>query len=326
MSKKLFSIVIPIYKAVENIPHTIPYIIDRIPTLFPNYDVELVMVCDGSPDNSWEMLKEYRDRYPEQVRLARFTRNYGQGMAINCGIEMARGDVIGVISQDLQDPFELFVEMLTAIEDGHDLVCAVREKRPERGFGALCSKLTHWLMHRFVSKQYPAGGCDFYAMTRDVAQRYILIFRKGTRILSMLEASASPLFIPYTRQKRVHGKSGYNLSKKINVFINLFVSSTYLPLRFMSVMGFFFAGVAFVFALVVFIAALLKQSLIPVHGWASTALLITFFSGLILASLGVIGEYLWRVFETVKAKPMYIVAETIDAGRREEREKETANV
>lgn len=320
--KKLFSIVMPIYKAVLNIPYTVPYIMERIPQLFPDYNVELIMVNDGSPDDSWQMMKEYQQRYPETIRIANLTRNFGQGNATLCGLHMAKGDVIGVISQDLQDPFELFADMLEAVENGHDLVCAVREKREEKGLGVLCSKLTHWLMHNFVSNRYPSGGCDFYLMTQAVVERFFLIYRKGSRIFALLDASASPLFIPYTRRKRELGKSGYTFSKKMYLFISLFLSNTFLPLRIMSTAGFFFAGAAFLFAIVLFISALTIGSPIPVRGWASLALLITFFSGLILASLGIVGEYLWRVYEEVKKKPPFLVAEVVESAADIERKSE----
>lgn len=311
-SRKLFSIVIPIYKAVPNIPHTVPYIMENIPKLFPDYDVELIMVNDGSPDNSWQMMKECQQRYPETIRIANFVHNYGQGVATFCGIKMAQGDVIGVISEDLQDPFELFVEMLKEIERGHDLVCAVREKREEKGLSVLCSKMTHRLMYHLVSRQYPMGGCDFYILARRTADHLLEVYRKGSLLTALLESSASTLCIPYTRRKREYGKSGYSFSRKLNTFIGLLVFNTYLPLRLMSIAGFFFAGTAFIFTMVVLIASLTTGSPIPVQGWASLALLVTFFSGLILASLGIVGEYLWRIFDEVKKKPLYLVDETIE--------------
>lgn len=312
MSKKLFSIVIPIYKAVANIPHTIPYMLEQIPVLFPDYDVEIVMVCDGSPDDSWSMMKEYQQKYPETIRIARFVNNYGQPLAISHGIKMSRGDVIGVISQDLQDPFEMFVDMLAAIEAGHDFVCCYRERREEKGLYVACARLARWMMRKFISPKFPKGGCDFYMMARSTADRLFDVYRKDSLLLALMEASSSILYIPYTRREREHGKSGYSFMKKVNALIHAFVSNTYLPLRVMSVAGFVFAGAAFLFALVVFVFALFQNSLIPVQGWASTALLITFFSGLNLASLGILGEYLWRVFDEVKKKPLYLVAETIE--------------
>jgi len=316
MSRKLFSVVIPIYKATENLPHTIPYIMEQIPILFQNYDVELVMVNDNPPDASWEMMKEYQKQYPEIIHIASFTQNYGQGAAIVAGMKLAHGDVVGVISQDLQDPFELFADMLEAIERGHDLVCAVREKNEERGLMAVCSKTARKLMHKFISPQLPAGGCDYFAADRRAVNRFFEVYRKGTLLLPLLEASSVTKFIPYVRRARKFGKSGYSFWKKVNVLINEFVVNTYLPLRVVSVSGMAFSGLAFLFAIVILIAALFRHSPIPVQGWASLALLITFFSGLILASIGIVGEYLWRVFDEVKKKPRYLIAEEIKNDQR----------
>jgi len=323
--KKLFSIVIPIYKAEDNIPHTIPYIMEKIPELFPAYDVELVLVNDGSPDNSWVLLKEWQAKYPETIRIIRLVHNFGQGNATNCGIASARGDIIGVISQDMQDPFELFADMLRKIEHGHDLVCACREARNERGLGAACSKMTHWFMHTFASPQYPLGGCDFFAMTKTVAKRYLAMFRNGSMLLAMLYASESPAYLPYTRMKREYGKSGFTLRVKVLYAMALFTSSTYTPLRFVAFLGFFVSVFSALFTLVILTASLTVGSPVPVRGWASTALLITFFSGLNLITLGMLGEYLCRVYEEVKQKPAYFVAETIESEGLHERAAQSAD-
>ena len=311
--KKLFSIVIPIYKAEENIPYTLPYILENAPVLFHDYDYELVLVDDGSPDRSWELLKEYQKEYPEVIRLARFLHNFGQGAAWHYGMETARGDIIGIIAQDMQEPLELFVQMLEEIENGADLVCGVRTARDEKGMTAFFGKMTHWIMHTFVSEKYPAGGSDFFAMTRATANRFLELFPSMPHVLSLLESSGSPVFLPYTRRPRKQGKSGYSFFRKVYEFIRLIVSSTYLPLRVMTVLGFFFSIGALIFALVVLIAALTSGSPIPVRGWASLAILVTFFSGMILGSIGIVGEYLWRIFDEVKKKPLYFLAETIES-------------
>ena len=133
--KKLFSIVIPIYKNELNLPITIPEIINAIPTLFADYRVELILVNDGSPDNSYSVMQKYQKEYPDIIRISSFTRNFGQSAAIYHGLSMAKGDVMGVISADLQDPFELFADMLKKWEEGSQLVCAVREDRNEHGLG-----------------------------------------------------------------------------------------------------------------------------------------------------------------------------------------------
>lgn len=310
--KKLFSIVIPVYRNENNLPVTIPRILGLLPTLFPEYDTELILVNDGSPDGSWEIMKAFQQQYPETIQIARLIHNFGQGIATSCGIRLAKGDAVGVISADLQDPFELFSDMLAELECGYDLVCGVREGRREKGLNVLFSKTTHRLIKRFINSQYPAGGFDFFVMNRTAVNRFLQVQEKnGSMQLSLLWVSGAVKFIPYVRQERELGTSGWTFSKKTKYFIDTFVSNSYLPLRVMSVGGLLFAILAFCFSVVVFLGALFMET--EVQGWSSLALLITFFSGLILTALGIIGEYLWRIYDEVKARPLYFVDQIISS-------------
>ncbi|MGO5097228.1 glycosyltransferase family 2 protein [Agathobaculum sp. LCP25S3_E8] len=309
--KKLFSIVLPIYKNEPNLPHTVPFILENSSALFPNYRIEIVMVNDGSPDNSWELMKQYQKRYPDCIRIAKFVHNFGQPLAIRHGIQMAKGDCIGVISADLQEPFELFVDMLEELERGTELVCATREARSDHAKGLIFSQIAHRLFHRYINKQYPVGGFDFFCMTREVANRYLKMKEKNGAVqFQLLWVSASTKFIGYERKQREAGTSGWTFSKKIKLFIDIITTNTYLPLRMMSVAGFFFAFIAFLGSAVIFFTALFTEREVP--GWSSLALLTTFFSGVILASLGVIGEYMWRIYDETRERPLYLVEEAID--------------
>jgi len=318
--KKLFSIVIPIYKNELNLPMTIPYIMKQIPILFSDYQVELILVNDGSPDNSWEIMKEYQKQYPETIRIVSLIHNFGQGNAVKCGISIARGEAIGTISADLQDPFELFLVMLKELEKGYDMVCGVREKREEHGLNVLFSKITHFLINHLITADYPKGGFDFSVISKNMAKRILQISdRNGSGQLMMLWASGATKFIPYTRKNREIGKSGWTFSKKVKYFIDTFISDSYFPIRTISAIGVISAGISFVIASYLLITALIaKVGLISmtgdgVPGWTSIVLLIIFFSGLILTSLGITGEYLWRIFDEVRDRPLYIIKEKIDA-------------
>ena len=126
--KSLFSVVIPIYGNEKNLPITVPYIIEHL-ELFENYRVEVIMVNDGSPDNSWEVMKKYQSEYPDLIKIASLSRNFGQMACIHAGMDLAKGDVIGVISADMQEPFELFADMLKEWEKGYKIVAGVRSGR-----------------------------------------------------------------------------------------------------------------------------------------------------------------------------------------------------
>ena len=308
--KKKFSIILPIYGNEKNLPVTVPYILDNIPTLFPEYDVELIMVNDGSPDNAYSVMKDYQKQYPDVIKIASFTRNFGQIFAIEYGMKMATGDVVGAISADLQDPLELFAEMLKYWEQGDQLVYGVRTKRNDRG--SIFSKITHSLIHNIIMKNYPKGGFDFFIMDRGAAEQFLEVNeRNGSPQVLMLWFGFKSHGIPYERKVREIGKSGYNFSRKFKLFIDTFVSNTYLPLRVMSVIGTISAIGAFIY-IVYLIISMLVSGGASVPGWASIISAIAFFSGLILLSLGIIGEYLWRIFDYVKLRPRYVVKETID--------------
>ena len=311
---KKFSIVLPIYGNEENLPITVPYIIDNIPKLFPDYEVEVVMVNDGSPDNSCEIMKKYQKQYPKTIKIASFTRNFGQGMAWDYGMLIASGDAIGVISADLQEPFELFTDMLREWENGYQLVYATRAKRKDKG--RIFSELTHSLIHRFVSDKYPKGGFDFFVIDKEAAEQYLKSEeRNGSNQLLMLWYGFKHKEIEYERSKREVGKSGYTFSKKIKAFIDIFVSNSYLPLRVMSVTGAVSAFAGFAYALYIVISAAISKmngNDNEALGWSSIITIVIFFSGLILLSLGIIGEYLWRIFDFVKRRPRYVVKEIID--------------
>ena len=318
--KKLFSIVIPVYKNELNLPVTIPYLLEQMPKILPDYDTELVLVNDGSPDRSWEIMQEFQKKYPDVIHIASFVHNFGQVMAVRCGISMARGEAIGLMAADMQDPVEMFAEMVAALDEGYEMACGVRTSRKEHGLGAAFSKITHKLINRFVTKEYPVGGFDFLVISRDLAERvYAIPERNGSFQLLLLWSSGSVKFIPYERRKRELGKSSWTFAKKVTYFLDTFVTNTYLPLRVMSVGGFTFAGFAFLGAIYIFVSTLIFGS--RVLGWSTIVILVTFFSGLILAALGIVGEYLWRIFEAVKGRPLYIVKKEIDETKRDRQEK-----
>lgn len=305
---KKFSIIIPVYKNEKNIPITIDYIREHL-SLFPNYEVEIVMVCDGSPDDSYSVMKEYQKKYPDLIKIACFTRNFGQGAAVHCGLEMATGDVKGVISCDLQDPFELFVDMLEAWEAGYKLVIASREEREDKGIGAVYSKLFHKLVHKFINNKYPAGGFDFYLMDKEVAERFCEVdAANGSVQMLLLWLGFEYKEFKYVRQERKIGKSGWKFGRKIDAVFGLVTTYSPVLLRVFGIIGIiliFFALIAMLGTIIGFVFG--------IDRYYCLALIIVEFlvmcTGLILFALQMMGEYLWRTFDMTKNRPRYIVAD-----------------
>ncbi len=318
MKKKTFSIIMPIYGNEKNLPITIPYVMEHL-NLFEEYKVELVMVCDGSPDNSYEIMKEFQQRYPQTIKIAKFTRNFGQGSAVNCGIQMSNGDAIGVISADLQDPLELFVDMLKAWKEGYKFVIATRKKRPEKGIGGWASKTWHKLVHKFINNDYPKGGFDFYLMDREMADMYVSVDApNGSMQLLMLWLGYKHKVIEYERRERTEGKSTWNFKRKINLAIAMFINYSFMPLRIFLIPAIIFGILALaslVIGVVSLVATNISGGLIALGFCALAGGIAALFLAIVT-----VGEYIWRIQELVKPLPRFVVEESINEIEQGEKE------
>lgn len=304
--RPLFSIVVPVYRNEMNIVDTVEYIYAHR-DLFAEYRLELVMVNDGSPDASWEKMKELQHKYPEFLKIATLVRNFGQSAAINCGMALSKGDVVGVISADLQDPFELFQEMLIQWRLGNKLVYAYREGREETGLSAQLSRLMHAIVRKFVNQSYPRGGFDFFLADRELIEKYLEADRiPGGMQLLLLWFGYSHVAIPYTRTKRKKGKSSWSIQKKVNAALRWITLYSDFLLRGMLLAS----GAVVLIGIVLMIVSAIRASVI---GLAISLDLL--MAGVVLAALGVLGEYVSRVLEYEMALPRYVLGEVIDETR-----------
>lgn len=309
--KKKFSIVVPIYFNESNIPHTVPRL-QSVADSLNSYDVEFVFVDDGSLDHSLKLLLEFRSRDP-RIKVIRLSRNFGSMNAIQAGLAAATGDCIGIIAADLQDPPELFREMLFRWEYGcKKVVLAVRTDRDESFGQRMFSNAYYYLMSRFALSQYPKGGFDFVLIDRQVANELVQIKEKNTNIMSLIYWLGHDRdTIGYVRQRRTHGKSKWTLSKKIKLFVDSFVSFSYVPIRVMSLVGLITAMVSMGYGLWAVVSKLFFHT-IGIQGWTTLVVVITFLLGLIMLMLGIIGEYLWRILDESRNRPAYVVDELYD--------------
>ncbi|ODV54796.1 MULTISPECIES: glycosyltransferase family 2 protein [Lysinibacillus] len=309
MSKKIFSILVPIYFNELNIPYTVPRL-QSLKELFPSYDLEFVFVDDGSKDDSLKLLLEERKK-DASIKVIKLSKNYGSMQAIQAGLNYTSGDCVGIISADLQDPPELFEDMIKCWERGKKVVMATRTDREESFSQKLFSNTYYYLMDRFAIKGYPKGGFDFVLIDKQVVQELVLISEKNTNIMSLIFSLGHDQdFIPYVRQERKHGKSRWTFSKKIKLFVDSFVSFSYAPIRFMTGIGFAVALLSFIYALFTIVAYL--AGYVAVQGWTTIIALITLLQGIIMMMLGIIGEYLWRILDETRKKPGFIVDEVYE--------------
>jgi dolichol-phosphate mannosyltransferase len=302
---KKFSIIVPIYYNETNLPVTIPRLL-KIGETINDLAFELIFVDDGSGDKSLDVLLDYQSKFPEIIKVVKLSRNFGSMSAILAGLEITDADCVGMISADLQDPPELFIEMLNHWENGVKAVFAVRQDRDESLFRKWFSNLYYFFINIFAVSNYPKGGFDFFLIDRQVVKEVVKIQEKNTNLMTLIFwLGFKPVMIPYTRQARELGKSRWTLSKKTKLFIDTFVSFSFFPIRLFSVIGFIVAFVSFFYGVYVLIDWSSGGTI--VRGWVPMMLVMTFTSGIQITMLGILGEYLWRTLDEVRRRPSFVI-------------------
>jgi glycosyltransferase involved in cell wall biosynthesis len=301
---KRVSFVIPVYRNERAVTVTHRRIRDVCASDLEHYAYEIVFVDDGSDDGSLEELLAIRDSDPN-VRVVSFTRNFGQMAAILAGLKQATGDVIVQLSADLQDPVALVPQMIAAYEKGSQVVACHREHREDGLSARLTSRLLYAIL-RLSFPQIPAGGFDYLLLDRKVVDAFNAVdvrnrFFQG----DILWFGYTTTFIPYTRTKRPIGRSQYTFAKRLKNSIDAILDSSYLPIRFISLVGVLTALAGFLYAIDIVYARVRHN--IPTTGLAPIMILILVIGGLLMLMLGIIGEYVWRIYDEVRGKPNYVV-------------------
>lgn len=304
---KTFSIVVPVYYNEINLPETIPQLI-KLASAMSGYQLELVMVDDGSGDDSLNILRRFQSEYPDIIKVVKLTRNFGSMAAIQAGFTVASGDCVGMISADLQDPPELFLDMLHHWERGSKAVFAIRQDREENPLQTLLSNTYYSLIRKFAVENYPTGGFDFFLVDRQVVAEVNRIQEKNTNLMTLVYwLGYKPVLIPYTRRRRQKGKSRWTFAKKIKLFIDTFVAFSFFPIRLLSVVGLLLALGSFLYGSFVLFYWLFYGT--EVRGWVPIIVVLSFNSGIQMAMLGVLGEYLWRMLDEVRRRPQFVIDE-----------------
>ena len=308
-NRRTFSIVVPVYQNERNLEHTIPALL-ALGERLPGYELELLFVDDGSTDASYRILREHQELHPSQITLVKLTRNFGQTPAIREGLRRARGDCIGIISADLQDPPELFIEMIEHWERGTKLVIAERASREEGVLHAFVSGLYWRMVNRYAVAGFPKGGFDFCLLDRQISDDINHIGEKNTSLFPLIFwLGYEHTTLPYTRRLRSHGTSQWTFRKKLALTINTFINFTYLPVKLMGVFGISTSLLAFFYSAYTLAHWLLHGTEVP--GWTTIVMLVSLLGGLILFSLSIIGEYLWRILDEARHRPGAVVDEVI---------------
>lgn len=298
------SIVIPVYYNQDNLIPLYDDIKAKIIDVI-DYDYEIVMVNDGSKDNSYQVMQELAAK-DNNIKIVSLSRNFGSHAAILCGLSKCTGDCAVVKAADLQEPTELILDMVESWKKGNNVVLAVREGRKEKLSQKLFANLYYWMVRKTALPQMPKGGFDVY-----------LVDRKVIRVLESLDERNSALtgqilwsgfrtdIVYYTRLAREIGESKWTLKKKIRLVSDTLFSFSTLPITFVSSIGTCSCVGALIWALVVFVCKLL--GLIEVSGWTTLFIFNLFSFGVIMFTLGILGSYLWRAFDASRNRPPYII-------------------
>jgi polyisoprenyl-phosphate glycosyltransferase len=301
---KIVSFVIPVYRNQGSLRLICEQIMQLFKNKLPSFDYEIVFVDDGSDDNSPKELVELHSSN-KKVKVITFSRNFGQLAAITAGLNNIAGDCAVVMSADLQDPIEIVEEMVKSWVAGSEIVIGCRVGREDALIAKLTSKIFYSLV-RTIYPQIPRNGFDFCLMDKVCVAEMNKILDKNRFFQGdVLTLGFSVQFIPYKRLKRTIGKSQWTAAKKIKYFIDCLATSSYVPLRFMSIIGFATALAGFFYGLLIFYERFRNNT--PFAGWAPIMILILVIGGLIMSMLGIIGEYIWRIYDEVKKRPNYII-------------------
>jgi len=298
------SVVVAVYQNEGSLSITHEKICGVFSDLLSRHDYELIFVDDGSKDGSLQEILKLRERDPH-VKALTFTRNFGQMAAMLAGFKEATGDAVINISADLQDPVELIPQMVEKWEGGSEIVVCYRTDRSDSFVAKLFSRVAYGVL-RLSLPQIPPGGFDVVLMDRAVMDSFNAIdvrhrFFQGDLLWTGYRTS----FIPYARLERRIGRSQYNFAKKLKNFLDAVLDASYLPIRFISLLGLITAGLGVLYSFTVIYAWLAGDT--PFSGWAPIMIVLLMVGGLILVMLGVIGEYVWRINEEVRKRPNYIV-------------------
>jgi dolichol-phosphate mannosyltransferase len=271
---------------------------------------EVVYVDDGSTDSTSLRLRELQAA-DSRLRVVVLSRNFGHQLAITAGLQHASGDAVVVIDADLQDPPEVIAEFVAQWRNGFDVVYGIRtERMGETAFKRSTAKLFYWIIRRLSDVEIPSDTGDFRLMDRKVVDAFLAMPERDRFVRGMVSwIGYRQAAVPYRRAARQSGKTKYPLLKMLRLAIDGIASFSIVPLRLATVFGFASSGVALVFILYALFFRLFTNNWVP--GWTTIFVAVLFMGGAQLICLGIIGEYLGRLYGEAKRRPLYLVRERL---------------
>lgn len=307
------SIVVPVYYNEDNLRPLYDDIKEKFIEKI-DYDYEIVLVDDGSKDNSYAVMRELA-RKDMHIRTISLSRNFGSHAACLCGLSYATGDCAVIKAADLQEPTELILEMVESWQNGNNVVLACREERLESKTKVGFANLYYWLVRKTSLPNMPRNGFDIYLLDRKAIDVVKRLDEKNSAITGqILWSGFNTGIVYYTRQAREIGTSKWTLKKKIRLVSDTLFSFSTLPIRLLEIVGATSFVVGIVWAIIVLFAKIGGN--IQVSGFTTLFIFNLLSFGITMSSMGILGEYLWRTFDASRNRPPYIV-ERQDEGNNE---------
>ncbi len=303
MSK--ISIVVPVYYNSDTLMLLYEDMKNKILGKLGEY--ELVFVDDGSGDDSWEVMNQIKDM-DANVQCVKLSRNFGEHAALLAGLSVCTGDCAVTKQADLQEDSEIILEMYESWKKGNKVVLAVRKERDENIIKKAFAHLYYVLIHKFVEKRMPIGGCDCYLVDRQVIEVLERLDEKNSSLtLQVLWAGFKTDEIYFHRRDREIGKSRWTLAKKVKLVLDSMMSFSYFPIRFMSGLGVTYSIAAVLMMIYVVVEKFTVGT--PILGWASLMCVVLFSFGILMLMMGILGEYVWRALDASRNRPPYLIDE-----------------
>lgn len=306
MTKPVYSVVIPVFNEVEVLETLYSRMISVLNGL--NSPWEMILIDDGSKDGSSEILRTLSERDP-RIRVIFFSRNFGHQIAVTAGMDHALGDAVIVIDADLQDPPEVIPELLEKWKEGNEVVFAVRQEREgETWFKKTTASLFYRLIYKITDVKIPLDTGDFRLYDRKVVNVMKSMHEKHRFLRGMSSwVGYRQVGVPYNRARRFAGTTKYPFKKMIKLAWNAITGFSYVPLQIAMVLGFLVAFLSIIMIPIVIIIRLSSGS--ELLGQATTLISTLFLGGVQLICLGILGEYIGRIYDEVKNRPLYVAAD-----------------
>lgn len=305
MPKPLLSFVIPCYRSARTIGAVVRELTDTVRERANEYDHEIILVNDGSPDDTAQTIRELCGQYPQLV-FVDLSRNFGQHSAVMAGFHQVRGDVVICLDDDGQTPACDCFKLIDRVAEGYDIVFAEYPKRRMSWFRNLGSRFNAACNHFFFGQPKELAVNSYYACRRFVVDSALNYPNPFPYVTGLLFQSVSRYAnVPVNHRARMEGQSGYSLKKLVSLWLNGVTAFSIKPLRLASYIGWLTAVAGILMSLVTIVSKLANPAMQA--GWASTISVMLFLGGVIIALIGVLGEYIGRIYLSINRSPQYVV-------------------